>query len=323
MQQTSFAQWVLWSLAATVAACANPSKAAPPFRIAGYLPDYRAGAFDAEAARGLTDLFVFSAEPTATGQLDVSRLDRFPWTALHDLKTRDGVRLILCVGGWGRSKHFPAVAGSESLRQEFARAAVQVCLDRGLAGLDLDWEHPANRAEEEGYADLLADLRSAFEPHGLVLSLTLAAWQRIPPRAFAAVDWVQVMSYDNPGRHSTFESAQADVRKVMAAGVPAHKLTLGLPFYGRDKTQRQRTMSYRDVLAQYRPEPHVNEVDNLFFNGPELVRKKTEFALEARLAGVMFWELGQDASGEESLLGVIRAAADAAARLELRTTGPR
>jgi GH18 family chitinase len=45
---------------------------------------------------------------------------------------------------------------------------------------------------------------------------------------------------------------------------------------------------------------------NHIFNGPELIRRKTEFALEAGLAGVMFWERGQDAAGDGSLLKVIR-----------------
>jgi len=65
--------------------------------------------------------------------------------------------------------------------------------------------------------------------------------------------------------------------------------------------------------GHFSPEPHVNEIDNLFFNGPELIRRKTEFALEAGLGGVMFWELGQDASGTESLLGVIRSTVNAGA----------
>jgi GH18 family chitinase len=286
---------------------------AAPFRIAGYLPDYRAATFDVEATGGLTDLFLFSAEPTATGRLEFSRLDPFPWNVLRDLQERAGVRLILCVGGWGRSEHFAVVARSEALREEFTRAAVAFCRERGLNGLDLDWEHPASAAEEEAYADLLADLRRAFEPHALELSLTLAAWQRLPSRAFDVVDWVQIMSYDHPGPHSTFESARADTEKLLAAGAPVGKLVLGLPFYGRDPTERQRTLGYRDILARFSPEPHIHEIDNLFFNGPELIRRKTEFALEAGLAGVMFWELGQDASGADSLLGVIRSTVSAGA----------
>jgi chitinase len=291
---------------AALPACWPAASADASFRISGYLPDYRAARFDPEATRGLTDLIVFSTEPSVTGQLESSRLDAFPWTVLRELRARQGVRLLLCVGGWGRSTHFPEVAASDLLRQEFVRSAVRLCLEWELDGLDLDWEHPANQAEQEAYADLMEALRRGFEPHGLILSLTMAGWQQVPQRAFAAVDRVQVMSYDHPGAHSTFEAAEAEVRKLIAAGVPPNKLILGLPFYGRGISNRQRTMSYRDILERYRPDPDVNEVDNVFFNGTELIRQKTKFALKAGLAGVMFWELGQDAAGDCSLLKVIR-----------------
>ena len=276
------------------------------FRVVGYLPDYRAAEFELGAARGLTDLIVFSAEPTATGQLDLSRLKNMPWAKLRDFKTRERVRLMLCVGGWDRSTHFPAVASSDLIRQEFVKAVVRVCLDERLDGVDLDWEHPKNEVEQEGYAKLLAELHRAFESHGLVLSVTLAAWQKLPPKTFDAVDWVNVMSYDNPGRHSTFEAAQADVQKLVDAGAPRGKITLGLPFYGRDVMKPERTLTYREIVAKHRPKPAVDVIDGIYFNGPETIARKTKYSLDAGLAGVMVWELGQDASGDQSLLKVIR-----------------
>jgi len=213
--------------------------AVPPssFRITGYLPDYRAAEYDLEAARGLTDLIVFSAEPTASGGLDLSRIKNMPWARLRDFKTRLRVRLILCVGGWERSKNFAAVAGSDEKRRDFANAAVRVCLDQRLDGIDLDWEHPQSAAEEQSYAKLLAELKKSFEPHGLLLSVTIASWQNLPRNAFDLVDCINLMAYDHPGRHSTLEGAQADVKKLLDAGAPAGKITLGLPFYGRDITK--------------------------------------------------------------------------------------
>jgi chitinase len=227
----------------------------PRFQVAGYLPEYRAATFDPDTARGVTDLFLFSVEPTITGQLETARLARFPWPVLEEFKVRHGVRLILCVGGWGRSQHFSTVARTASLREEFVRSALRICQERGLDGLDLDWEHPVSREEQEGYADLMVELREGLAPHGLVVSLTMAAWQEIPQRAFDAVHQVQIMSYDHPGAHST---------------------------------------------------------DDLFFNGIQLIRQKTEYALEAGLGGVMFWELGQDAMGDDSLLRVIQEVVSAA-----------
>src|SRR5262245_19196635 len=124
----------------------SPAPPPPSFRIAGYLPEYRAAEFDPEAARLLTDLIVFSADPTADGGLDMARLERIPWAKLRAFKTRERVRMILSVGGWNRSKHFAAVATSATKRKAFAAASVRACLDNRLDGLDLDWEHPKTLA---------------------------------------------------------------------------------------------------------------------------------------------------------------------------------
>lgn len=274
-----------------------------PFRVVAYLPEYRE--FKPEAALGVTDLIVFSAEPAVDGGLDMKRLERTPWSALCEFKTRQGVRLILCVGGWERSANFATIASNPDLRKRFATEAVRVCLERRLDGIDLDWEHPKDAGEQEHYADLLITLREVFRPHGLMLSVTMAAWQGVPEKGFAAVDWVNIMSYDNPGRHSTEEQAKKDVAMVIDKGASPGQITLGLPFYGRDVTKPDRVLTYQEIVAKYHPANTVNEVDNLFFNGPDLIRRKCRMARDGGLAGVMVWEIGQDAPGKQSLLKVI------------------
>jgi chitinase len=286
---------------------ANESDIPNTFRIVGYLPDYRALDFDPKAVRGLTDLIVFSGQLTDTGEIDLSRLKKVSWAKLKEFKTHHRVRLILCVGGWERSKQFAIVSESPDKRSTFVKSAIKLCLDERLDGLDLDWEHPKNKAEEEGYGKLLADLKEGFRPHGLVLSVTIAAWQKLPKEAYTVVDWVNVMAYDHKDRHSTLEGAQSDIKRLLDAGIPAEKLTLGLPFYGRHRTDREKTLTYREIVAKHHPKADVDEIEHIYFNGPNTIRKKVEFARTSKLAGVMIWELGQDATGEQSLLKMIEA----------------
>lgn len=279
------------------------------FRVVGYLPDYRFADFDAEMAEDLSDLIVFSAEPTVDGQLNTERLKNCPWPTLLDFKTQHRVRLLLTIGGWERSTHFAAVASTEELREKFVATVVEYCLARRLDGVDLDWEHPEGVKQEESYAQLLGDLREAFKPHGLLLSVTMAAWQKLSAEAVAAADYIQVMAYDHEEQHSTFESAQKDVNLLLSMQIPSGKIVLGLPFYGRDRKTRD-AMTYADIYRKFQPRADQDEIQGVYFNGRDTVRRKTRYAVEHGLGGVMVWELGQDADGDASLLKVIDQAID-------------
>lgn len=296
-------------LFASQSSSANGSE--PPFRIAAYLPDYRMMAFEETAAAPLTDLIIFSAEPTASGALDRARLTNAPWQRLRTFKTRAGIRLLLCVGGWNRSHHFPAMTAEPAARQRFVAECVACCLNERFDGVDLDWEHPRSAAEEANYAAVLTEMRAAFTPHGLTLSIARAGWQRLPASAYQAVDWVHLMAYDHPGRHATLPQARMDIERLLDEGIPKEKITLGIPLYGRGIDEPNRAASYSEIRAQHRPSDEADEADGLFFNGAATVRAKTMLARRLGLNGVMAWEFGQDAAGDGSLLKLMRATADA------------
>ncbi len=282
---------------------------APPapqsFRIAGYLPDYRFAGFGPEMAKGLTDLIVFSAELKADGTLDPHRIERCPWPRLQELRKSTGTRLWLAIGGWERSAHFGSVASSAEKRKRCVESISQFVREHELDGIDLDWEHPKNVDEEKSYGLLLSDLRQAFETSKIKLSVTLAGWQKLHQAGIDAVDTVQIMAYDHSGPHSTFENSVKDFETVKNAGVPASKITLGVPFYGRHVRTRE-AMTFQDIVTRFDPAPNVDTAGDLYFNGPGTIRKKVRFARDNRLAGVMIWEIGQDAAGEKSLLKSIR-----------------
>lgn len=281
-------------------------------RVAGYLPDYRFEQIDVDSLTGLTDLILFSAEPNADGTLNMARLEHAPWEKFLTYKTEQRVRLWLAVGGWERSTHFGDVAGSDLRRTRFVGDLLQTALARRLDGIDIDWEHPRNAAEQESYGQLLVALRAAFAAHGLQLTVTIGPWQRLPAAATHAVDAVQVMSYDHEGEHATAERARKDVQALLDAGIPPAKIVLGMPFYGRHVASREAT-AYRDLLAHSSAAPQSDRLGPIYFNGPDTLRRKVDFAMDAGLGGVMVWELGQDAPGQQSLLRAIRDAVSAGA----------
>jgi chitinase len=275
------------------------------FHVVGYLPDYRTASFDAGQAKYLTDLIYFSAEPEASGELNRKRLRPEALRMLRRVKDEQKVRLLLCVGGWDRSAAFAELAASPRARQRFADTLTAFCTDNQFDGIDLDWEHPANEAQQKDYAALLAEVKKAFAPRRLLLTIAMAGWQQLPADAFVAVDRVHLMAYDARGRHSTPEFAEAEVGRLLKKQIPPGKICLGLPFYGKSIDGRVRTLTYAQIVGKYRPAADVDEVDGVYFNGIQTVQRKTRYAREHKLAGVMVWEIGQDASDQHSLLRAI------------------
>jgi len=117
------------------------------------------------------------------------------------------------------------------------------------------------------------------------------------------------MLYDDFGQHSTLENSAAHVQAFLDQGVPADKLLLGLPFYGRGYTEKgpawSSAVSYKTLKGRYRLTPGQDTVSGYYFNGIETVRRKVQYAKQAGLSGVMVWEIGQDTTDESSLLGAI------------------
>ena len=64
-------------------------------------------------------------------------------------------------------------------------------------------------------------------------------------------------------------------------------------------------MAYSDLARRFDLSEGVDLVEGVYFNGPQLVRKKVQYSLEKKLAGVMIWEIGQDTTDQTSLLQTI------------------
>lgn len=299
------------TLTSLLLALATSLTAADKPRLVGYLPYWATPRLEAGRYPGLTDLILFSGEPRADGSLDATRLDRTPWDKVAAVRA-SGVRVHLCLGGWGRSRHFAAVTGEARLRARLVAETAAFCLRHRLDGVDLDWEHPKGAAQLEAYGLLLDELKAALANRKGEVTLTLAGAAQLPPNGGRRADRVQLMAYDLPGRHASTEAALARAEALLAAGVPAERLVLGVPFYGRGVTERDRTLPYREILARHSPRPSQDDAEGLHFNGPATMARKAGWVRQRGLAGVMAWELTQDAEGEASLLRGLRVELDRA-----------
>lgn len=284
-----------------------PAQEESPPVVAGYAP-HHGGGWHVDESLPLTDILYFAVEPTPDGGVDAPRLDgqvTAEATRLHAaFEERGGVRILLCVGGWGRSDGFAEATRDAARRARLVAELVALCESHGFDGIDYDWEHPEGETQLADYTRLIVETAAALRPDGRIVTVAQAGWQDLGAEAYGALDRVHLMSYDHDYPQATMEKSRADVQRLIGWGCPPEKVVLGLPFYGRNPEREART--YRALVAGQAGADEAGDViDGYACNGPATIRAKTRYAMEQGLAGVMIWQVYQDVEGEDSLLGVI------------------
>lgn len=285
--------------------------------VVGYLLSSRIPRIDASQARHLTDLVYFSVSARLDGTVGTESLIPARIDFLKKVKREYGTRILLSVSDHSRQGPLSVVVRSPALRAKLATDLADVLTSYGFDGADFDWEYPASE-DLAAYGGFLGDVRAAFAPKGLRLSVAVTPEAPLTAAAYEAVDRVHGMLYDDDGRHSTLEKSAAHVQSLIAQGVPASKLLMGLPFYGRGYTDSRpwsSAVSYRTLHERYQLKPGQDTVSGYYFNGVDTVRQKVRYAKSAGLSGVMVWEIGQDTDDNSSLLGAITAAREELAGL--------
>ncbi len=233
------------------------------------------------------------------------------------------LKILLSLGGWG-SGGFSEMAADEDVRYRFVADCKRVVDEFGLDGIDVDWEFPgsssaeisSSEADKENFTKLMGELRAILGPNKL---LTIASsGRRIYfdfPKIIHLLDFVNLMTYDMgspPFHHSAlFSSAftrvtgEESVNMHLKAGVPAEKIILGIPFYGRAKSDSIKFVTFKEVKNQNLTEkwdtfakvPFLINSEReivLVYENPLSIIYKCDFILEKGLRGAMFWEYAGD-----------------------------
>jgi chitinase len=287
--------------------CASSGKPKNGFLVIGYLPDYRD--LNPEWGNCLTDIVYFSAQPMPDGSLDTSLLSESTLQALLAMKGRYGTRIFISLGGWERSQGFAPMVADPRVRKKFEDNLLAFSLAHALDGVDFDWEFPENAVQYQGYTSLLQEIKTAFQPHGMLISMALSSDADIYRPVYQYADRIHVMSYDHPGLHSTYDQAVQDMNNFVAGGFARANLFLGVPFYGRPMDNPDDEFTYAELMQQFHPAPDQDEVHGIYFNGIDTIRRKTCYAMNNGFGGIMIWELGQDSADNTSLLRTVYQAA--------------
>jgi chitinase len=229
-------------------------------------------------------------------------------------------------------------------------------------GIDIDWEYPVDGGMIPGRPEdtknlnaMAAEFRRQLDVlrQGLLLTAAIPATQEdykhYDLRTLGRyMNYINVMAYDmhwngekttnlhsalfhDPGDPSkppadTHFAAHA-VQDFLRAGVPARKIVLGVPFYGKGwtgvgnvnhglyqvaKDASKSPPEYRNLKArpdsadrQFYPKIATCSIwnDNEFFSYdcPQAILLKRQYVRQHGLGGLMFWEMGQDTSDAELL----------------------
>lgn len=181
-----------------------------------------------------------------------------------------------------------------------------------LDGIDVDIEGALlNTSIEAGdYTPFIRELRAVLNPLGKLVTCATASYEggMIPQSSFPYFDYINIMAYDNNWNtnehHASYEHAIRDMKMWLDLGCPPEKLVLGVPFYAHIGTVGTGHATYKDIVAQDPNSAQVDAYKDFRYNGIPTIQAKTEYAIKHG-AGVMIWEISQDAPDSLSLLHAI------------------
>lgn len=278
---------------------------------------------------------------------------------LQQLKARNpDLKILVSIGGWTHSKGFSDAVLTEESRKKLTDSGIDFLLKYQLDGLDFDWEYPGypgdnnpyRPEDKENFVAMLKSFREALDSVGnsngkQYLSTIASGGFRgyLEANDMAEVqkylDFINIMSYDfytagddSTGHHANLfpngakgRSAQTTVEEHLEFGVPAEKIVLGVPFYGRmwkgvnsqdnglfQAGKYEMGLPYQQVFALSKNSsysrfwdetagaPYLFSIQDstwITYEDPESLALKMKFVKEKGLAGAMFWEMSEDNTG--------------------------
>ncbi len=226
-------------------------------KVVGYYPDWLESTLPPQNIEfeNLTHVVHAFAWPQSSGNISYYQA-MFNYglaSAVHNA----GKKILLAFGGWGQSDGFAPLAADSLARNNFTNKVVELLLDKGYDGIDLDWEYPASTAEGKNLTKLVKELRERFNQENPEWIITMAVsagsytGQYIEfDKLVDYVNWFSMMGYDFHGSWTAHAGHNAPIYQPSNCNdgaddlgliylkverqVPGNKILLGVPFYGKE-----------------------------------------------------------------------------------------
>lgn len=174
--------------------------------------------------------------------------------------------LLISIGGDGNSGNFSTATATAPKRQSLAASCVAYMKANGFMGIDLAWEFPSG-GDKTRYTAFVKELRAQLDAEGATDGKHYLLTAALPaePENYASIqldqvhvflDWINLLAYGfytasstrtsfaaplyksstnpepDPAKRDSY-NVDAAVKAYMAAGVPAAKIVVGIPFVGQ------------------------------------------------------------------------------------------
>lgn len=272
----------------------------------------------------VTDVILFEcASFNSAGEViyDQTKLE----TALSNIRKAIGdndVKITLnLLGPWGNTDSDVWEEQMEAQSEEHNKAFTSGVLEYNIIevldkydfdGVHFDYEYPISLKAWYYYNNFLVSLDKKLGEY--TLGVAGNDWNiKFTAAALNAIDTFEVMTYDfldAEGRHATYEGTVELIQKLGLYGMPAEKVNVGLPFYARPTDMSTYWYGYNgcyeniDANGWY----HCEDTEKDFwFNTPEVIENKTDYAIKNGYGGVMIWHYNCDlpSTHEDSLLKAV------------------
>ena len=184
-------------------------------------------------------------------------------------------------------------------------------------GVHFDYEYPLSNNAWKHYNKFLVSLDKKLGDY--TLGVAGNAWNiKFSTGAIAAIDSFEVMLYDmidDEGRHATYEDTISAAASIGIYGMPLDKVNIGLAFYSRPTDMSAYWYGYNGCYETMTDDGwyHCNDTDKDFwFNTPDVIAAKTDYAINHGYGGVMIWHYNCDlpSTHEASLLRAVSETVD-------------
>lgn len=229
-----------------------------------WFPDSGVAPSDIDSTLFTHLFFAFADLDNSTNQVVVSSANMPAFTSFTSTvqQKNPSVKTLMSIGGGSsRREDFASMASQASSRKAFIDSSISIARTNSYSGIDLDWEYPDTADNMINFGTLLSEWRAAVaaeaQSSGDAALILTAAVYYSPTTYYSStypvtsmsesLDWVNLMAYDfygpgwstvtgppaalyNPGNQVSGDNG---VKAWIQAGMPAAKLALGFPFYGR------------------------------------------------------------------------------------------